>query len=293
MGKKNLKDLAAFQDYLRTTCNMKPESTSVYACHVRSLLGDLTPDALTSEETLTSYFDSLAQTKTPRFASTRRTAWDRYVEFQESPELAKPKRPVPPPVEVLALPHEVREVLLWLIKEMKFKHEQIPGLNWSLMKQITSSGVCELKNPYCAGEYIRVPAEYVKALRNYAQPQDDTAPLIPKYSGSPFPFPYPGFRKELKAYRAGVVKKHMSAATRVEPAVRGTAVLLLPPESSPTPQGLCAICFQPYRKHAEADHRDDGVLYSCAKEAGRKEGTCAVCEEGCFGRHKFQARKGQ
>ena len=208
MPRKRKSDLEQFQLWLEQSKFLESSSASVYASHVRAILGWLEPFDIQNIDEVSEGFRRMSSATERKAMSGRKTAWSHFVDYayqEKKIVLAKPKSDAyrTGPRE---LPHSVRAALMWLVGGKRFQHSQVSALRWSMFETVLPS-VDEvlLHNPFNPSEQISVPKVHYEAMRLYAAtPAGIDGALIPVYSGSPVPYPWRTFRRELRAYKDAV-----------------------------------------------------------------------------------------
>jgi hypothetical protein len=388
MPRKRKSDLEQFQLWLEQSKFLESSSASVYASHVRAVLGWLEECDIQNIDEVSEGFRRMSSATERKAMSGRKTAWSHFVDYayqEKKIVLAKPKSDAyrTGPRE---LPHSVRAALMWLVSGKRFQHSQIAALRWSMFATaLPSVDEVTLHNPFNPSEQISVPKGHYEAMRLYAAtPAGIDGALIPVYSGSPVPYPWRTFRRELRAYKDAVsvgeivdnwevfadprsaiavdvaAKAEMEQVLAQRAGIRteledfepghSTADLMnllergvpLPVDSEqvnskqPGPEQLapkqpalpreeladavglnagslrvgessrhtrhtghirhpkeapsCAVCEYPREVHAIAFGLTDGTISNCAVENGYPEDACQMCDNGCYGRHSFQAK---
>jgi len=162
-------------------------------------------------------------------------------------------------------------------------------MRWELKAYKKSAGLLDIK-PSSGAEVdltSRAETEALLAARNGVTHHG---------YGKPKPFEPTGTTADLLALLEDQTQEPAGQETRAAEASGPTEEETPQPErdrepvlpESP-PDGVCALCGFPRSVHACAFGLTDGTISNCAKDAGKDEEDCQMCDIGCYGRHDFRA----
>ena len=230
MGRKTITDPAAeFREWLIYDCDSPKgvRTADTYASNVRrfaALLGEIS-DTQSGPQSFWRHIVDAEKVRAavdrcePARISRLRTPWRSFVEWGKTKGLTIAALPEVEGASrtTVGIPEDVIDAVHYLSSRRMLTLELIASLRWSEVEE--KAGRCHVHN-LLDNSFVRVPAEVVKALRNYAAPGDGSVPLIPREPGGRLPLGLRSLGNHVRAYRKrmGLTAFESGIAKKVEEA---------------------------------------------------------------------------
>jgi hypothetical protein len=192
-----VKDLHAFRRYLLEHRGLSPDTVTVYCSHIRRIVRQFDPNVPTTAEQVVAAL--VAAFPSARSRAAGRMAWRAFREWAATQGVE-----VPEPGTTLArdlaqrLPSEVVTALDYF-RACGVPFDRLPNLRWVDVypDRAPNRRVLPIQDTH----FVLLSSMF-DALRAWAQPPDEGAPLIPAAPGSTQPMPQAALRRAVAARTA-------------------------------------------------------------------------------------------
>lgn len=207
MPRKATQDLVEFTKWMLTERCLRRVSAQVYTSHVRACLRELND---LSASSVGDYFNLLYEINSWEY-NPRVVAWKAFSEWAATkgvliplPEIKYKKKQSKSAPEIPPLPNEVRKALIYIKNACRedLTMQDLEHLTWDKVDNTAAS--CTYYEVRNANKKVTLGLDkhWVDVIREWAQPADGGAPIVPVAPGSYSAYPWRGLRREMLLHRS-------------------------------------------------------------------------------------------